>query len=287
MRDLSSPRGPVPLLALVAAALAAGPLSAFGQERGGNARTPPPISIRGLVLDRTTGEHLPDVAIRLVPPGDRPTLVQLSGSQGRFAFDSLPPGAYRIEFSRIGYGAVADSFRADAGVNLDITAELIPRAVALDPIVVTTQRRSRLDVSGFYDRRRSHPGHFITREQIEDRNVTFVSDLFRTIPSLRLTQLSGGRGAAVTGRGGCYPTYFLDGVRMAPSASPDEFIRAGDVEGIEVYGLASAPALFSDSRCGTVVIWSRDPGAPRDGRGGWRRLLVGVGLATGLILLAR
>jgi outer membrane receptor for ferrienterochelin and colicin len=154
-------------------------------------------------------------------------------------------------------------------------------------VVVSTSRRSRLDVTGFYDRRRTRAGHFITREQVEVRPAMFLSDVLRTVPSLRLTYLPGGQGAAVTGRGGCFPTYYLDGVRLLDSATLDGFVLPDHVEGIEVYTNATVPAQYAGGNCGAIVIWTRDPGRGDGSPLSWKRILAGGAAILGILLLSR
>lgn len=243
--------------------------------------------IRGVVLDLTTGEPIVEAAIRLYPPGGAEPILRTTNLQGRFFFPLQFPGTYGIELFRIGYGSVRDSITLEEGAEVDVVAELALEAIALEPVVVTSTRRSRLDSNGFFDRRRTLSGRFITRDDIEARRPMYLADLLRMVPSLRVTPLANGQGSVVTGRGGCFPTYYLDGVRLVESASLDMFIPPSDLEGVEVYGSSSTPPQYQGSRCGTVVMWSRTPGgAPAQGSW-WKRLLIAAGFATGVILLTR
>src|SRR5262249_26101003 len=114
-------------------------------------------------------------------------------------------------------------------------------------------------------------GHFVTREQIEARNPSNLSDLMRLIPGTRLTQSRVGgtstlrfnRATMGPGRD-CPPQYWVDGIKSWALNIDD--IRPQDVEGIELYsGPSSLPPQFNTKEgstvCGVVLIWTRIPGA--------------------------
>lgn len=273
---------------LVPAFLLAAPAGGVeAQERTSAARAEAPARIRGQVLDLVSTEPIPGVAIRLTPEGASEPLTRVSDENGRFVFPELSSGTYRVELTHIAFGSARESLRVDQGADIDVVAELVPAAIPLPPVVVSTSRRSRLDTSGFYDRRRTRSGHFITREQVETRPAMFLSDVLRMVPSLRLTSLPGGQGSAVTGRGGCFPTYFLDGVKLLDSSTLDGFVLPDHVEGIEVYTAATAPVEYSSGRCGAIVIWTRQPGRGDGSPLSWRRVLAGGAALAAILFFTR
>jgi hypothetical protein len=266
----------VPVLGLAAPALEA-------QERRLDANG----LIRGVVLDLTTGDPIVEVAVRLYPPGGAEPILRTTDVRGRFFFPLQTSGSYGFELFRIGYGTVRDSIHLEEGAEVDVVAELALEAIAMEAVVVSTTRRSRLDTNGFFDRRRTLSGRFITREDIENRRPMYLADLFRSVPSLRVTPLANGQGSVITGRGGCFPTYYLDGVRLVESASLDMFIPPDNLEGLEIYGSSSSPPQYQGGRCGTVVMWSRTPGGSTGTGSWWKKLLVAGGFVVGVLLLTR
>ena len=243
--------------------------------------------IRGVVLDLTTGEPIVEVAVRLHPPGGAEPVLRTTDVRGRFFFPLQASGSYGFELFRIGYGTVRDSILLEEGAEVDVVAELALEAIAMEAVVVSTTRRSRLDTNGFFDRRRTLSGRFITREDIENRRPMYLADLFRTVPSLRVTPMANGQGSVITGRGGCFPTYYLDGVRLVESASLDMFIPPDNLEGLEIYGSSSSPPQYQGGRCGTVIMWSRTPGGSTGTGSWWKKLLVAGGFVAGVLLLTR
>jgi len=242
--------------------------------------------IRGVVLDLSSGLPILDVAVRLYPPNGAQPVLRTTDVGGRFYFPLQTAGRYGIELFRIGYGSVRDSILLDEGAEVDVVAELALEAIAMEAVVVSTSRRSRLDTNGFFDRRRTLSGRFITREDIEARRPMVLTDLLRTVPSLRVTPRADGQGSVVTGRGACYPTYFLDGVRLLDSASLDTFIPPDNLEGLEIYGSASTPPQYGGRGCGTVVMWTRTPGASMNRGSWWKKLLAAGAFVAGVLILS-
>lgn len=258
------------------------------QEVGSRRDGPPPTAhLQGVVRDQLGGDLLSEVSVRLIPRGGGFPIPAVTDRRGRFLISPLFPGLYDVEFQRLGYRTAMDSVLVDPVSDIRMEVRLSPSALEMEPLVVTTTRRSRLEVNGFYARQAASSGSFITRQEIDDRRPAYLSDLLRSVPSLRTTQLRDGTGAVVLGRGGCPPTYYMDGIRMVAVQSQDMFVPPGDLEGVEVYTSANAPPQYPGNRCGSIVMWSREP-TPSVAYGSfWRRLLVGVGFATGAFLLTR
>ncbi|MCJ7629704.1 MAG: hypothetical protein MUO50_15115, partial [Longimicrobiales bacterium] len=84
-----------------------------------------------------------------------------------------------------GFGRVTQRLELKRGREVDVRIELVPEPLELPPLVVVSERRSRLEVLGFYERRRLGQGYSLTREEIETRRPALASDLFRMVPGVR------------------------------------------------------------------------------------------------------
>ena len=241
------------------------------------------VQVRGRVADLTTGRALPAASIRLVDVErlDQAAWEGLSDTLGVFVAPRLPPASYQIEVEALGFRSLLHFVTLAGYGSADLQIDLAPAALELEPIVVVSRRRTRLETAGFYDRRQRGFGHTLTREEIEARRVMMVTDLVRTMPGVRVTPGTMGRGGIIQMRGGCVPEVILDGVRMSQPVRLDDILSVADLEGIEIYSGASAPTEFSRSSCGTVLAWTRDPGSTGGSPWSWKR----AGAAAGLIIL--
>src|SRR5688572_7196145 len=95
-------------------------------------------SIRGRVVDGTTGETIPRARVRLMMPGVAQPVV-LSGSEGEFSFGKLPSGSFSIGAEKATYlsGRYPDEART-------FRSAMRPRRLgegeALDSVVVKMYR---------------------------------------------------------------------------------------------------------------------------------------------------
>ncbi len=192
-------------------------------------------------------------------------LVRVSDGRGRFVFESVPPGPRVLEVSHLSYRVRTDSILVPPEEILEVQISLSPDPIPLDPIVVSI-RSKVLETSGFFRRREQGlSGVLLTREQILDRRPTRLTDLFVSMPGVRLANRDGVLGPVVVFprgnllRGGedtCYPAIWVDGV-LTTEVDMDN-ISPETVEGLEVYQGAGAPLRFSTD-CGAVIIWTHVP----------------------------
>lgn len=269
---------------VVAAVMGTAPPVA-GQSASGDEGIP----VRVLVTDLATQERVQAAQVEFTVPGEpRPLVRGLTGENGRFQFDAIPPGTYHLSVEALGYRTLADSveFSGDED-RVEVRIELVPQALELEPVVVAVPTRSYLTRVGFNERRERGMGTYLDRDEVNRRATLQVSDIFYTIAGARVQQRSGpGRYADVTFRGGCVPDLFVDGVRTIRGTSVDDILSVHDVEAMEVYRGGLIPGRFSSANCGAIVVWTRhveDEGRPFS----WRRTLTAAGLFFGTLFLLR
>lgn len=217
-----------------------------------------PSAIAGRVVMSKEGTPVPGARIFLTNARKRVT----TDSVGRFAFEDLKPGAYRIEARLIGFGpmsAVVDlaaNERKEIEFRADTLGQLLPTIFVegeRDPIPLraptTFERRMAVGT-----------GRFVTRDDIAKRNPLRLIDMIRFLPGVR----SDCRGSVClvllnSDRSGCPPAIFVDDQRT--SIGVLDITPPSDVEGIEVYrGAAETPPELNNeaARCGgAIAIWTR------------------------------
>jgi len=256
---------------------------AAGPERSNGRRS---VSVSGVVLDRQTEEAVADASVEMRLVGSPTRLaVALTDRAGAFSMKPVPAGDYVVRVVRLGYKEIQDTIALAEGPPAQLTAYLTPEAVDLPPMVVTVDQRTPPKMIGFERRRGQAIGTFLTRADIEKRHATRVTDLFRSIPGIRVVPTGLTGDGILTMRGGCRPALVIDGTPAFGGLSLDMVMTPQDVEGIEVYGLAGTPIEYSRSQCGTVMVWTR---APRrvNGRGHpWKLLAVMGGVIATLIVI--
>jgi hypothetical protein len=262
------PPGPRWALLCGLALLSLSPLNAAAQ---GNAVTG---ALRGRVIDQETGDGIATAFVEYLDVHNRVRASAVADGEGGFVLADLPTGSFRLRASRIGYTrTVTPYWRLESGDVLTVAIYVDPDAVLLAPLEITAREHSRSPVlSAFYNRvERRMGGTFLTREEIERRKPSRVTDLLADVPGVRLT--SGGLGAnsrvvtiprnAMLRGGQCPVQVWVDGMlanRGALPVSLDELATPEALEGIEIFrGLATIPPEFvtPEARCGVIALWTR------------------------------
>lgn len=186
----------------------------------------------------------------------------VTGQDGSLRLTGLQIGARTVEVRFLGYakGRSVVVLQPEKASSLSFELEMQPIQLAAVKVRV---RRSILLTNGFFQRRGSGFGTFVTRDQIEAMRPRFLSDVLRRMAGINLINSAFGgsarasmRGAKVLGN--CPIQYYVDGT-MTAMFNVDE-IRPEDVEGMEIYrGAATIPPSFNkgSAMCGVIVIWTR------------------------------
>ncbi len=274
------------LILLLGLALLATPApgTAQGVRDPDEASEPDSSSIlRGRVVDLATGNVLYGAAVSLAAgPGGTPGLgTRVTNQEGEFLFRRVPPGAYHLKVTLLGYGTLWDTLTVEGQTDLQVVLTLSVSPVELDPIEVVAHRKLRGIEAEFEQRRLRGMGTYFTREDIEARSPYVITDLLRTVPGVRVIPAGQFGEQAIRLRGNCKPEIIVDGIRTSIDTDVDFVLPSRDVEAVEVYKGAQLPIQFGPTPCGAIVFWTRR-GENTGGHGfTWKR----VGIATGFILL--
>lgn len=227
--------------------------------------------ISGRVVDRAANEAVAAAQIVLRHLTESEVVVQLlSAADGGFA-RSLPVGRYAIEVSRIGYVTSTDTLELRGGAEHEVIVALQASPLAVDSVQARGEAR-RAYLGGFWERREKNIGYYFTREEIEQKRPYRVTDIFRSIPGVRLMRLANGPGQLVAfGRvrqingNLCPAAVYLDGRPFATGQLGMDDFPLDQIEAIEAYsGSSRLPTQFNitgtpagDPRCGVIVLWTR------------------------------
>lgn len=198
-----------------------------------------------------------------------------TNEHGRFAFRRFASGRYTVEVRYLGRRSKTVEAVVRPGRITHLELDLETEVVELPGLQVAVERSYRGKMAGFWERKRSGIGHYVTREQIAKTPGNQLHQVFRGLAGLRVKRC--GRGSStgcyrlVSSRqtaafGGCLdPKVYVDGARIPLQDYPLGIneMRPEQVEAAEVYtGPSQIPAQFggSDAACGVIVIWTRSPG---------------------------
>lgn len=188
----------------------------------------------------------------------------LTGANGEFRIDSLPSGTQSVVARQIGFApvekAVELTTRAPARVAIimDRAAQVLAEVrVEADAVDVG------LEKIGFKQREKAGFGYFLSGDEITRRAANTLTDVFRTIPGLRVVP-SGMDYVVQSSRsavGGCVK-YYIDGAvwEAVFPGDVDRLVPPWEIAAIEVYNGTSAPAQFQaagSSSCSAIVIWTK------------------------------
>jgi hypothetical protein len=222
-------------------------------------------TLRGVVVDSASRAPVAfaDVTILALH------MVTRADSQGHFSLSRLPQGRIELSVRRLGFQPQRETIVLSGGGNDSVLVVLVAQPEILSAVAVSGgERRRRQMVEDFYVRRARGIGKFVTREDLEARHARLPTDVLN-LPGISLLRTRYGISVRFMTtsnvRRDCAPNLWIDGQRAA-GMELDE-IPVDDIEGIELYnGPSTTPAQFwqgnlSNSACGTIVVWSRVPGA--------------------------
>lgn len=192
--------------------------------------------------------------------------VAQTGESGEFRLTDLPSGTQTVVARQIGFAPVEVPVNLSTRAPATVTITMSEAAQPLSTVVVEAERDRGLEAVGFTQRKRSLSGYFLTGEEIMQRGPNLLTDVFRTVPSLRVVRdglydyrVESSRASML---GANCVRFFYDGTVYNPiyPGDLDRMIPPSEVGAIEVYDGSSAPLEFQiagSSACTSVVMWSK------------------------------
>jgi hypothetical protein len=241
--------------------------------------------LHGRLLDVDSNEPISSGIVTLLTEDGVRAATAVTDENGNWWLAAPGPGLFYVEAKRLGYQPWIDGpLELQRDDDWSSLYHLRSLAVELDPVEVSAQATQRyLELSGFYQRQRVNFGHFITREDVEKRAGSKVTDVLAAVPGVRLVPTGDSfgrmhiqmRGSRLSYGGVCRPRIFVDGIIYNrgdsrptgvddwgnleriydPLENPnlntieeptiDEIVQPVDIAGIEVYRSASqVPVQF-------------------------------------------
>ncbi len=189
----------------------------------------------------------------------------LSKENGEFTLTGLPSGTQSVVVRQIGFApeerAVELSTRGPARVEIAMTRP----ATMLSTVVVKADRDVGLERVGYAQRKKIGGGYHVDGDDIQKRAPTMLTDLFRTIPGLRVVPSGNGidyRIESTRQATGSCVKYWVDGAPFEAvfPGDIDRLLPINEIAAVEVYNGVSVPPQFQmagQSSCAAIVMWSK------------------------------
>jgi hypothetical protein len=211
----------------------------------------------GVVTD-ISSVPIPQVEVSIVKPAGMSGVTHTS-NDGKFVIGGVPTGMVSVQLRRLGYEARVVDVEITAEKRPPVEIVLKPVPAELDELLIRAEERSALREFYEHKTQRSSYGKFFEAADIKKRGASHPSDLFRSIPGVRLTN-TGSSTNAVTIRG-CTPMLWIDGQRV-PNSEVDDVVSTDDIAGLEFYiSMAGTPAPYLDRStraCGSILVWTKN-----------------------------
>lgn len=271
-------------LALLAAT---SPLAA--QDRG--AAEDERVFVTGRIVDQSTGRALRLARVALVAPGPEGgegvvVWTGLTRNTGQFEAPDIPAGSYELRVSLLSFRDLTHEADLREGLTRDFQIALVPAALELEPIVAVAHRRTRMEMSGFFERKEEGIGVLLDRKDIQERTSSSrVSDVLQTVAGVRVyPPLRPGQPPQIRLRDDCVPQIVVDGSPFSGPVDIDQIVQTHDLEAIEVHSGMSSPVRYDSFSCGTIIAWTRQL-EPGEGRPLTLARVVGAAGLVSLVLL--
>jgi hypothetical protein len=194
-------------------------------------------------------------------------VIAMTNEKGEFTLRNLPSGSHVLLARHLGFGAETVPVDLSAREPKQVTIKLPKFVAMIDPVVVTARRVASLEKVGFTSRKKSGAGYYLDPEQIQRLRPNFLTDILRTVPSLRISYtpqgevVSSSRGVSSLTGGGCVQ-YYVDDMpwQSAMPGDINNFVNGSEVVGLEVYQGPGTPAQYTrggQGDCTTIVVWTK------------------------------
>ncbi len=228
-------------------------------------------TVRGRVLDASTGEPLPGASVVLLQDG---TLVTGSASDvdGRYTIQNVPPGTYTLRATFVGYEPFTQEVAVRAGATTEVIARLQPSAIELEGVAVTALGfRINRDELG------TATSAVEGEQLVESGEISVLKALSAKAAGLNVTAFGGDPGAGArivirgpkTIQGDNQPLIVIDGVPVDNNTQGEgtagcaqqsrlNDLNPADIASVEVLKGAAAAALYgSRAQNGVIVITTK------------------------------
>ncbi len=188
----------------------------------------------------------------------------VTNDSGAFTLAGLPSGTQQLDVRKVSYAPVSMPVDLSVHAPRTVTVLMRPAPPTLARINVEASKVDKgLGLVGFTTRKKMGLGHFLTEDQIAEKDPQVMSDIFTTMPGISVSY-STGQPVLTSSRavgGGCV-NYYVDDIPYTEQTPGDinDYMRPEEVSAVEVYNSVDVPAQYTkagNSSCAVIVIWTK------------------------------
>lgn len=225
--------------------------------------------VRGRIVDEATGSPVSQARVVLEGADGAVQATTVTGNDGRFALSAPVAGAYRLHIAATGY----DPALFEIQVAFEGVMQIPGGVLSLSP--VERRQDAALFQTGFYERRSSHAGQTLTREEFLQWSPTEVADILRRLRQFRVSSnarygrsgdtrthvVEARRAPPGITRGSCPSLFYVDGVFLGDALVVDvnQLVPVGHLAAVEAYDGTEVPSQYSrtGAACGVILFWTQ------------------------------
>lgn len=186
----------------------------------------------------------------------------VTNDSGVFTLRGLPTGTQELDVRKLTFNPTASSIDLTSRAPRTVTVVMRPAPPTLAKVTTTTPLEKGLMDVGFTNRKKAGMGHYLTEDEVAEKQPMVMSDIFTTIPGITVSEATGQPVITSTRGGSGCVNYYVDGVPYTEQTPGDfdEYMRPDEVAAVEVYNSVDAPAQFEGagtSSCAVIVVWTK------------------------------
>ena len=197
------------------------------------------FSIKGVILDATTGEALPGANVMIMGT----SLGAASNLDGKYIIKSVPPGSYTLRVKYIGYKDFEQEINLARGKTLVQNVEMHASTLTGEEVVVTAQAEGQMEAINQQLSARTI-SNIVASDRIQEVPDANAGESVGRLPGVSLLR-SAGEGNKVTIRGLSpqYNAISINGTRMTSTSSGSNADRSVDLNMISSEMLAGIEVI--------------------------------------------
>ena len=181
---------------------------------------------------------------------------------GEWVVNDAATGTRVLEVRAVGFYPLRQVVNVVPGApSIRVALETFKAVLSTVKVTAAYDKYRRLEE--FKERARSGQGRYLSAEDIQKRQLTLASELFRDISGVYLDGASASDTVMMRSAMGdrCAPTFYINGSRLdAISVSDiDAMVRPSEIAGVETYMAGTVPLQYQPpmTGCGVILIWTK------------------------------